>query len=154
MKPTGTTGSLPIRYQGFGSLVEALEYAAQGESGYNFYNGRGELHAVLSYADLRDEAKILARRLLGLGCPRGSRVAIIGETDPLFHRFFFACQYAGYVPVALPSSVQIGARNAYVQQIRRMLQSCDAQMAVSPESHVGFLLEAAAPLNLTCCGLP
>jgi len=154
MKPTGTTGSLPIRYEGFGNLVEALDYAAQGESGYNFYNGRGELHAVLSYADLRDEAKILARRLRGLGCPRGSRVAIIGETDPLFHRFFFACQYAGYVPVALPSSVQIGARNAYVQQIRRMLQSCDAQMAVSPESHVGFLLEAAEPLNLTCCGLP
>src|SRR3546814_8626844 len=107
MKPTGTNTSLPIRFEGFGNLVEALEYAAQGESGYNFYNGRGELHAVLSYADLRDEAKVLARRLLGLGCPRGSRVAIIGETDPLFHRFFFACQYAGYVPVALPSSVQI-----------------------------------------------
>src|SRR3546814_20350531 len=35
-----------------------------------------------------------------------------------------------------------------------MLQSCDAQMAVSPESHVGFLMEAAAPLNLTRCGLP
>src|SRR3546814_2728837 len=87
MKPTGTNTSLPIRFEGCGNLGEALEYAAQGESGYNFYNGRGELHAVLSYADLRDEAKVLARRLLGLGCPRGSRVAIIGETDPLFHRF-------------------------------------------------------------------
>src|SRR3546814_12797102 len=117
MKPTGTNTSLPIRFEGFGNLVEALEYAAQGESGYNFYNGRGELHAVLSYADLRDEAKVLARRLLGLGCPRGSRVAIIGETATLFHRFLFAFQSAGYCPVTLPSIVHVGARNASGTQI-------------------------------------
>ncbi len=153
MKPTGTNGSLPIKNNGFNNLVEALDYAAQGETGYNFYDGRGELYAVLSYRDLREQAKVLARRLIGLGCARGSRVAIVGETDPLFHRFFFACQYAGLVPVALPSSVQIGARQAYVEQIRRMLQSCDAQIAVSPESHVGFLNDAAAPLGLVKVGL-
>lgn len=153
MKPTGTNGSLPLKNAGFANLVEALDYAAQGETGYNFYDGRGELYAVLSYRDLREQAKELARRLIGLGCARGSRVAIVGETDPLFHRFFFACQYAGLVPVALPSSVQIGARQAYVEQIRRMLQSCDAQIAVSPESHVGFLNDAAAPLGLVKVGL-
>ena len=50
---------------------------------------------MLSYRELRDQAKILARRLLGLGLERGARVGIIAETDPMFHRFFFACQYAG-----------------------------------------------------------
>lgn len=153
MKPTETSGSLTMRNQGFANLVEALEYAAQGEAGYNFYNGRGELEHVLSYRDLRDQARELARRLLALGCPRGSRVAIMGETDPLFHRFFFACQYAGYVPVALPSSVQIGARHAFVQQLRRMLQTCGARIAVSPASHIGFLAEAAAPLDLVKVGV-
>lgn len=153
MKPTETSGSLPMRNKGFANLVEALEYAALGEAGYNFYNGRGELEQVLSYRDLRDQARVLARRLLALGCPRGSRVAIMGETDPLFHRFFFACQYAGYVPVALPSSVQIGARHAFVQQLRRMLQTCGARIAVSPASHIGFLVEAAAPLDLVKVGV-
>lgn len=153
MKPTGTNTSLPIKYEGFNSLIEALDYAAQGDAGYNFYGDRGELYAVLSYRDLREQAKELARRLMALGCERGSRVAIVGETDPLFHRFFFACQYAGLVPVALPSSVQIGARQAYVEQIRRMLQSCGARIAVSPASHIGFLTDAAAPLDMVKVGL-
>lgn len=152
MTPTQTNSALPLRSEGFGNLVEALEYAAQGVSGYNFYDGRGDLYAALSYRELRDDAQRLARRLLGLGCPRGARVAIVAETDPLFHRFFFACQYAGLIPVALPSSVQIGAHQAYVQQIRRMLQTCGASIAVAPPSHSGFLAEAAAPLDLAFCG--
>lgn len=154
MKPTGTNGSLPMKRDGFANLVEALEYAAQGETGYNFYDGRGELATVLSYRDLREQARALAQRLLGLGCQRGTRVAIVAETDPLFHRFFFACQYAGLVPVAVHSSVQIGARHAYIEHIRRMLQSCGAAIAVAPESHIGFLREAAAGLDLLKVGLP
>ena len=154
MKPTGTNGSLPMKSEGFGNLAEALDYAAQGDTGYNFYDGRGELSTVLSYRDLREQSRALARRLLGLGCERGTRVAIVAETDPLFHRFFFACQYAGFVPVAVHSSVQIGARHAYIEHIRRMLQSCGAAIAVAPESHIGFLREAADGLNLVKVGLP
>jgi fatty-acyl-CoA synthase len=154
MQPTGFNRSLPLKNDGFASLVDALEYAARGETGCNFYDGRGELNHVLSYRDLRDQARTLAGKLSGLGCPRGSRLAIIGETDPLFHRFFFACQYAGLVPVALPSGVQLGGRQAYVDQIRNMLQSCGAAIAVTPESHAGFLTDAAAPLGLTMVGLP
>ena len=44
---------------------------------------------MLSYRELRDEAKALARRLLGLGLERGDRVGILAETDPMFHRFLF-----------------------------------------------------------------
>ena len=88
MKATKINDLLPLRNANFDTLVEALEYAAKGQTGYNFYDGRGELYAVLSYRELRDEARILARRLLGLGCKRGSRVAVIAETEPMFHRFF------------------------------------------------------------------
>ncbi|MCP5145532.1 MAG: fatty acyl-AMP ligase [Gammaproteobacteria bacterium] len=154
MKPTGLNHHLPLRNDDFANLVEALEYAAQGDTGYNFYDGRGELAEVLSYRDLRDEAMVLARKLLALGCQRGERVAIIAETDPMFHRFFFACQYAGLVPVALPSGMQVGAHQAYVEQIRRMIESCGARVAVSPESHVAFLHEAVAPLDLLKSGVP
>ncbi len=152
MKPTQTNRTLPLKRSGFGTLADALDYAAQGETGCNFYNGRGRLSAVISYAELRAEARMLARRLLSLGCPRGSRVGIVAETDPMFHRFFFACQYAGLIPVAIPAGVQLGAYDAYVEQTRRMLKSCGAALAVAPDSHIGFLAEAVEGLELTMAG--
>ena len=84
MKITPLNSSLPLRNASFDTLVEALEYAAEGETGYNFYDGRGELSSVLSYKDLRVQAKCLARKLVGLGLKRGARVAIVAETDPAF----------------------------------------------------------------------
>lgn len=154
MHPTPINTSLKVKTDGFANLVDALEYAARGDSGFNFYDHRGELGSVLSYRDLRDQAKDLARRLLSLGCKRGDRVGIIAETDPMFHRFFFACQYAGLIPLALPAGIQLGAHKAYVGQIRRMLESCGATIAVAPASHVDFLEEVAQDLDLLMSGTP
>ncbi len=154
MKPTPINTTLKNKTDGFTSLVDALDYAAQGDSGFNFYDHRGELETVLTYQDLRDQARVLATRLLGLGCMRGDRVGIVAETDPMFHRFFFASLYAGLIPVALPAGVQLGARKAYVGQISRMLESCGASIAVAGASHAAFLEEAAAGLNLLMSGTP
>ena len=154
MKATQINTLLPLRNADFGTITEALEYAAEGASGFNFYDGRGDLSAVLSYRTLRDEAQTLARRLLSLGCKRGSRVAIIAETEPMFHRFFFACHYAGYVPVALPAGFQLGARQAYVEQLERMLDSCGADIAVAPEAYIGFLRQAVERLDVLKAGTP
>lgn len=153
MLPTSVNTSLPVKIDGYTNLVDALEYAANGETGFNFYNGRGQLSYVLPYAQLRDQAQVLARKLLGLGCPRGSRVGIIAETEPMFHRFFFACQYAGLIPVALPAGIQLGAHGAYVSQVRRMLKSCGAAIVVAPESHADFMTEATQGLNLLMTGV-
>ena len=154
MTPTPANIDLPVKIAPYTNLVEALEYAAQGNTGFNFYDGSGQLSAVLSYADLRDEAKVIARRMLSLGCERGARVGIIAETEPMFHRFFFASLYAGLVPVALPAGVQLGARGAYVNQIARMLKSSGAAIAVAGPSHAAFLKEAAAGLGLVFAGTP
>ncbi len=154
MKATKINKLHPLRNASFDTLTEALEYAAHGETGYNFYDGRGELFAVVSYRELREQAITLARRLLSLGCKRGARVAIVAETEPMFHRFFFACQYAGFIPVALPAGFQLGARKAYVEQLERMLDSCGADIAVAPESHIGFLRQAVERLNLVKAGTP
>jgi len=154
MQPTPVNTHLPVKSSGFVNLVEALDYAAHGVSGFNFYDHRGELEYVLSYRELRDEAKALARRLLGLGLERGDRVGILAETDPMFHRFFFACQYAGLIPVALPAGVQLGAHKAYVNQIRRMLESCGAAIAVVPDSHAAFMDEMSRDLELVMAGTP
>ncbi len=82
--PTPTVNSSPQKRAHFTTLVESLEYAAQGETGYNFYDSRGNLKSVLEYKDLCANSKIIARRLSGLGLARNSRVALIADTTPEF----------------------------------------------------------------------
>ena len=154
LKPTPVNRVLSFKCNGFTSLADALTYAAQGDTGYNFYGHSGELQHVLSYRQLLADAQSLARRLAGLGCPRGARVGIVAETDPMFHRFFFACQFAGLIPVAVPAGIQLGAHKAYVGQIRRMLESCGASIAIAPESHAELLAEVAQSLKLVMSGTP
>jgi fatty-acyl-CoA synthase len=152
MEATPTENNLPLRCDGFSSLAEALDYAAQGKTGYNFYNGKGELDVVIPYAALRDDARQIAQRLLGLNVERGARVAIVADTHPDFVRFFFACQYAGLVPVPLPASIHLGGHKAYIEQLHRLLINCQASVAVAPPTFEPFLSEAAQDLNLRFVG--
>ena len=154
MVATPTESGLPLHNAKFEGLADALDYAAGGRGGYNFYDGSGRLEAVLSYKELRADALRLARRLTGLGLPRYSRVAIIADTAPFFHRFFFAAQYAGFIPVPLPAAIQMGGGDAYVAQIRRMMDSCGAVVAVAPDGYLELLNRAAQPLSLAMAGSP
>ncbi len=154
MEATPTENKLPLRTADFSTLSEALDYAAQGQTGCNFYDGRGKLYAVLPYMELRKQARSLARRLLGLGLERGARVALVAETQPDFQRFFFACQYAGLVPTPLPAALHLGGHKAYVAQLRRLLVSCQAAVAMAPSRFLPFLLRAAEGLNLRFLGGP
>ena len=154
MTPTSRCSGTLSRTRGFDCLVDALEYAAQGETGLNFYDGSGALYAAIPYAQLKEDAVALARKLASLKLERGSRMGIVAETDPLFPVFFFACQYAGLIPVAMPAGMQIGGGEAYVAQLKRMLSSCGASVAVAPESHIGFLERATRSLSLKLIGTP
>lgn len=151
---TPTENTLPLRRADFSTLAEALDYAALGQTGCNFYTGKGELVEALPYAKLREQAIDLAQRLESLNLPRESRVALVAETTPEFIRFFFACQYAGLVPVPLPIPFSLGSHQAYVRQLRAMLQSCQPSIAMAPESFVSFLNEAAEGLGIKYFGSP
>ncbi len=152
MEATPSLNHLPLRPGDFSSLAEALDYAAQGVTGFNFYSGKLDLYAVLPYRQLREEARSLARRMASLRLERGARVALIAETSPDFMRFFFACQYAGLVPVPLPISINLGSHEAYVRQLRGMLTSCQASVAVAPPGFVPFVKEASEGLGLQFVG--
>jgi fatty-acyl-CoA synthase len=152
MKASPTRNSIPLRFGDFKSLAEALDYAALGETGYNFYNGRGQLETVIPYAELRQQALAIARRLQALKLERGARVALVADTHPDFVRFFFACQYAGMVPVPVPASINLGGHKAYVDQLRRLILSCKADVAISPPTFIAFLSEAAEELSLRFAG--
>ena len=139
MNATPTQHQLRLKHGNFSTLSEALDYAASGETGCNFYSGRGKLTHVLTYAGLQQQAQNLARRLNGLELPRGARVALIADTNPDFIRFFFACQYAGLIPVPLPISLHLGGHQAYVTQLRRLIENCQASIAMAPEGFLPFL---------------
>lgn len=149
--PTSNTG-LAFNGGGFDSLVEGLDYAARGETGFNYYGVRGELKQSLPFAELRDRAISAARRLRRLGLQRGERVALVADTSPEFHTFFFACQYAGLIPVPLPLLVNLGGREAYVRRLRTMIQSAGATVAIAPAELSEILTEATAPLGLAHVG--
>jgi fatty-acyl-CoA synthase len=145
---------LPFRSADFATLTEALDYAAQGDTGSNFYTGRGAIYASITYSELRIQAIELAHKLMGLGLNKGDRVALVAETNPDFIRFFYACQYAGLIPVALPASVKVGAHCAYVAQLKQLLQASDAEIGVASEGYLPFLQEASEGLSIRMVDSP
>ena len=151
---TPTHHDLPFRAGDFATLTEALDYAAQGDTGSNFYTGRGAIYASITYRDLRVDAIDLANKLLGLGLNKGDRVALVAETNPDFIRFFYACQYAGLIPVALPASVKVGAHCAYVAQLHLLLEASDAAIGVASEGYLPFLEEASEGLDIRMVNSP
>jgi fatty-acyl-CoA synthase len=154
LKKTPTENTIALRRGDFSTLADALDYAASGESGFNFYSGKGELSSVIPYALLRRQARALARRLRGLGLRRGARFALVAETEPDFVRFFFACQYAGLIPVPLPAAVHLGGRQAMVEKLRGLIAACGAEAAMATPSFAPFLAEAAAELRVKHVGEP
>lgn len=142
--PTPTHNvSLPFRRGGFASLTEALDYAARGETGFNFFDARGKLLSRLPYRHLRAEALSFARRLIGAGIEPGDRLILIADTWPGFCVAFFGCQYAGIVPVPVPVPVGLGAKAHYIFQLRKQITAAQAVGVLAPDELVEFARSAA-----------
>jgi fatty-acyl-CoA synthase len=152
LRPLPTSSGLTQRPGDFATLSEALDFAATGETGLNFYSVRGELTAALSYRALREDALAMAGRLRGLGLQTGERVAIIAETHPDFVRVFCACLYAGLVAVPLPLPFAFGGRETYVAHIERLASEAKAVALFTPEAITGWFDDFAAARPLRFCG--
>ncbi len=144
---TKTINTLPRRLADFDTLTEALDYAASGVTGCNFFDARGKLRDVLTYKKLQQRAQDSAQRLLKLGLTKGERVALIADTEADFIVLFFACRYAGLLPYAMPVPVNLGSHKIYVQQLTGLLRGGEASIAIAPEEFEGFLQEAAADVD-------
>jgi fatty-acyl-CoA synthase len=151
--PTPTqNASLPFRRGGFGSLCEALDYAARGETGLNFFDARGRLLAPLSYRQLRQEARSFARRLIGAGFAPSERLLIVADTWPGFCIAFFGCQYAGVVPVPVPVPVGFGAKAQYISQLRKQIEASQAVGILAPDELAEFAKSAAEGTSARVAG--
>jgi fatty-acyl-CoA synthase len=150
---TPTSPSRTVRFADFPTLTAALDFAASGETGVNLYSLRGELVEALPYATLRQQALVLAERLLATGARPGESVGLIADTEADFVRAFFACQYAGLVPAPLPLPAPLGGREAYVEQIARMLSSAHAKLLIGPAGMKDWVAEIAAKTPLDFAGV-
>ena len=148
---TPTSSGLGPRRGDFATLLDALDYAALGAAGLNFYSAKGDLTRALPYRDLRQSALGLAARLLGYGLCAGERVGIVAETHPDFVIAFFACQYAGLIPAPLPLPAAFGGRSAYVAHIERLVTESNAVALFAPAALVDWLAPLAGQAGLRLC---
>ena len=151
--PTPTSSGLTdYRLADFTTLPAALDYAALGASGMNFYTGKGDLSECLPYRLLREQALAIAQQFLAQGLRPGDRVALIAATDGDFARGFFGCVYADLVPTTLPLPAAFGGREAYVAHIRHMLEMADVSAALAPVALTEWLAQAAEGMALKYVG--
>lgn len=143
MTATPTAPDRPFHRDGFATLTEALDFAANGPTGINLYGLRGELIEAIPYRELRARARALAARFLAAGLAPGDRVGLVADTDVDFVVAFFACQYARIIPAPLPLPAPLGGRDAYVEQIGRMLASASAAAVFGSETLLPWLRDAA-----------
>lgn len=140
---TPTRDDLPMRRSDFATLVEALDYAARGAKGYNFHDARADLVRAYPYAELAADARHRACRLVAHGVKPGERIALIAETGADFAAAFFGVVCAGALPVPLPLPTSFGGREAYVEQLRVQLTSCDPALLLSPPGLLAMAQQAA-----------
>jgi len=141
---TPTLDTLPRRLADFGTVGEALDYAAQGRRGLNFHDARGSLADTYNYTRLREDSLTNAHRFIGLGIKPGDRIAMVAETGAEFAACFFGAVYAGAWPVPLPLPTSFGGREAYVEQLGVQLKSCDPTLFLYPPELAEFANDAAA----------
>ena len=146
---TPTLDTLPRRLADFGTVGEALDYAAKGRRGLNFHDARGSLTQAHSYAELREAALANAHCFVALGIKPGDRIAMVAETGPEFAACFFGAVYAGAWPVPLPLPTSFGGREAYVDQLGIQLKSCDPKLFLFPAELADFCSEAASNSGVT-----
>ena len=129
---------------GFATIAEALDFAALGETGFNFYGARGALDRVLPYRELRELAMATGQRLIASGLQRGERVGVIAETGADFMAVFFGCQYAGLVPCPMPYTMYIGGKESYIDRVTGMLKAARAAAVVTGDDLLGHVEAGAA----------
>ncbi len=147
--PTPNDCPLPRRLSDFGTLNEAIDYAARSEKGLNFHDMRGTLVRPYPYSEMREDALAMAYRLVAQGVEKDDRIALIAETGPEFAALFCACIYAGAWPVPLPLPTTFGGRDSYVDQLAVQLSSSDPKMLIYPPEIAEMAAEAAKAQGCT-----
>lgn len=146
--PTPSDDGRPRRFADFETLSDALDYAADGTLGLNFYDPRGRLARAYPYSELRTDAQAMAARLVDQGILPQDRVALIAETGPEFAALFFGCILMGAWPVPLPLPTSFGGRDAFVDQLAVQMKSAAPVVLFHPAELDSMAADAAQAAGL------
>jgi fatty-acyl-CoA synthase len=152
LSPTPTDNAIGKRVGDFATLTNALDYAAAGVGGMNFYTARGVLADVIGWAQMRDDALAVAGRLLARGLQPGDRVAIVAETEADFSRAMMGCLYARLVPCPVPLPSAFGSRVVYGEQLRRIADVAGISAAIAPKMFRDWIAESLTDHALAFVG--
>ncbi|MEP3049817.1 MAG: fatty acyl-AMP ligase [Erythrobacter sp.] len=143
LTPTPNDCDLPRIRAEFDTFNDAIDYAAKSAKGLNFHDMRGTLERVYPYSEMREDALVMARKLIGMGIKKDDRVALVAETSPEFAALFCACIYAGAWPVPLPLPTTFGGKDSYIDQLKVQLDSSDPVILLYP-AEIDEMAKAAA----------
>lgn len=143
ISPTPTLSEIALRRGGFVSIADALDYAARGKTGTNFYSSKGVLTHASSYKELQQQSLSVAAQLLDMGVEPGEFVGIIAETTQSFQHAFYACQYIGLIPVPISFNRYIGGHSAYLARVGRIVQDCRAKILITPPALIQAFINAS-----------
>lgn len=125
----------------YSTLHEVLAAAGRTEHGLTFV-GMHEEETWLSYCEMVQRARQVARALVELGVRPGDRVAIGVPTSPLFMDAFFGTVLAGAVPAPCHPSPRAGRTDDHEARISHMLRVIGARLILA-DMATRSVLEAA-----------
>lgn len=101
-----------------------------------FLNGKAEIETQLSFSELQRLARHAAVDLHER-CKVGSTIALIMPTSPEFIVAFFACLYAGVIPVPLSQA----NRHNGAKHLQAILHNAGSSLCLSHESYLPRIVE-------------
>ncbi len=99
-----------------------------------------ETGKVLTFLELREQAKALSAQLQRLGLERGDKVAFLMDNGLFTAQLFLGVMYAGLVSV--PLNVRAG-----VHQLSYMVEHCDAKVVFASSEHAELMTEVMAQVR-------
>ncbi len=107
-------------------LIARLERAADQAHGATFISKDARVH--VRWAQLHDDARVIAAGLQARGINPGDHVAILGPTSRPLVTAIQACWLAGACAVVLPLPMRMGSIEEFVEQTRTRIRNADAAL--------------------------
>ncbi len=110
------------------TIVTRIEHAAKGDGTVTFVTG--EQPVTKSWADLHQEAKVMAARLQGLDVRRGDHVAVLGPTTADLVTAFQAIWLCGATLVVLPLPMRLASIEEFTAATKSRIHNADCSMVL------------------------
>ncbi len=141
------------------SIIQRLITAADRPTGVRFVGPSvmpADGDAFVSWAQIHDEARVVAASLQARGLVPGDHVAILGPTSRQLITIIQGCWLAGIASMVLPLPMRMGSLEAFVESTRARILHGDAKLILIDDMLAGFYEGAAGdpPIEPMAAVLP